>query len=51
MEMKFKIGSQKIIDVPLITLVPIKVLALKHQFHKKIEKQVDIGNCSTLVNI
>ena len=33
--MKFKIGSQKIIDVPLITLVPIKVLTLKHQLHKK----------------
>ena len=49
--MKFKIISHKIIDVPLITLVPIKVLTLKRQFHKKIEKQVDIGNCSILVNI
>ena len=36
--MKFKIGSQKIIDVPLITLVPIKVLTLKRQFHKKNRK-------------
>ena len=33
--MKFKIISHKIIDVPLITLVPIKVLTLKRQFHKK----------------
>ena len=49
--MKFKIRSHKIIDVPLITLVPIKLLTLKHQFHKKIEKQVDIGNCSFLVDI
>ena len=36
--MKFKIISHKIIDVPLITLVPIKVLTLKRQFHKKNRK-------------